>query len=120
MKKIEAIVRTSKFEEVKSALREVGIEFFSYWDCTGVGNEIKKEEHSYRGTVYDTSYISRQLLTIVVRDKNLQKTVECIRKTARTGVIGDGKIFVSDLLDSYRIRNDDQGDKSLYNTDEDE
>jgi nitrogen regulatory protein P-II 1 len=115
MKKIEAIIRTSKFEDVKAALREVGIDFFSYWDCTGIGNEIKKGEHSYRGTVYDTSYIPRQLLTIVVRDINLQKTVDCIRKTARTGVIGDGKIFVSEVFESYRIRNDDQGDVSLYN-----
>jgi nitrogen regulatory protein P-II 1 len=116
MKRIEAIIRTSKFEEVKIALREVGIDFFSYWDVTGVGNEIKKGEHAYRGTVYDTSYIPRQLLNIVVRDKNLQKTIDCIRKTARTGVIGDGKIFVTDIIESYRIRNDDEGDESLYNT----
>jgi nitrogen regulatory protein P-II 1 len=118
MKKIEAIIRTSKFEEVKAALREVGIDFFSYWDCTGVGNEIKKGELSYRGTVYDTSYIPRQLLTIVVRDKNLQKTIDCIRKTARTGVIGDGKIFITEILESYRIRNDDVGDISLHNVGE--
>lgn len=115
MKKIEAIIRTSKFGEVQEALREVGIDFFSYWDVTGVGNEIEKGEHSYRGTVYDTSYISRQLLTIVVRDVNLQKTVDAILKSAKTGVIGDGKIFVSDVIDSYRIRNAEEGDTSLYN-----
>lgn len=115
MKKIEAIIRTSKFGEVRDALREVGIDFFSYWDATGVGNEIEKAEHSYRGTVYDTSYISRQLLTIVVRDVNVQKTVDAILKAAKTGVIGDGKIFVSDIIESYRIRNDEKGDTSLYN-----
>jgi nitrogen regulatory protein P-II 1 len=115
MKKIEAIIRTSKFGEVKEALREVGIDFFSYWDVTGVGNEIEKGEHSYRGTVYDTSYISRQLLTIVVRDINLQKTIDAILKSAQTGVIGDGKIFISDIIDSYRIRNAEEGDTSLYN-----
>lgn len=115
MKKIEAIIRTSKFGEVRDALREVGIDFFSYWDATGVGNEIEKAEHSYRGTVYDTSYISRQLLTIVVRDVNVQKTVDAILKAAKTGVIGDGKIFVSDIVESYRIRNDEKGDSSLYN-----
>lgn len=115
MKRIDAIIRTSKFEEVKEALREVGIDFFSYWDATGVGNEIKKGEYSYRGTVYDTSYIPRQLLTIVVRDQNLKKTVDAIKKAARTGVMGDGKIFVSDISESYRIRNDDEGDESLYN-----
>jgi len=115
MKKIEAIIRTSKFEEVKDALREVGIDFFSYWDATGVGNEIHKGELSYRGTVYDTSYISRQLLTIVVRDINVEKTVDAILKAAKTGVIGDGKIFVSDIIESYRIRNEEKGDTSLYN-----
>lgn len=115
MKKIEAIIRTSKFGEVRDALREVGIDFFSYWDATGVGNEIEKAEHSYRGTVYDTSYISRQLLTIVVRDVNVQKTVDAILKAAKTGVVGDGKIFVSDIVESYRIRNDEKGDTSLYN-----
>jgi len=115
MKKIEAIIRTSKFGEVRDALREVGIDFFSYWDATGVGNEIEKAEHSYRGTVYDTSYISRQLLTIVVRDVNVQKTVDAILKAAKTGVVGDGKIFVSDIIESYRIRNDEKGDTSLYN-----
>ncbi|HEY5590093.1 MAG TPA: P-II family nitrogen regulator [Paludibacter sp.] len=117
MKKIEAIIRTSKFNEVKEALREVGIDFFSYWDATGVGNEIEKGEHSYRGTVYDTSFISRQLLTIVVREVNVQKTVDAILKAAKTGVIGDGKIFISDIIESYRIRNDEKGDTSLYNKD---
>ncbi len=115
MKKIEAIIRTSKFGEVKEALREVGIDFFSYWDATGVGNEIEKGGLSYRGTVYDTSFISRQLLTIVVRDVNLQKTIDAILKAAKTGVIGDGKIFVSDIVESYRIRNEEKGDISLYN-----
>ena len=115
MKKIEAIIRTSKFGEVKEALRDVGIDFFSYWDATGVGNEVERGEHSYRGTVYDTSFIPRQLLTIVVRDKNLQKTIDAILKSAKTGVIGDGKIFVSDIIESYRIRNEEKGDTSLYN-----
>jgi len=116
MKKIEAIIRTSKFQEVKLALREAGIDFFSYTDVTGVGNEVEKAEHSYRGTVYDTSYIPRQLLTIVVRDINMQKTVDAILKAAKTGDIGDGKIFVSDIIESYRIRNDEKGDTSLYNS----
>jgi nitrogen regulatory protein P-II 1 len=115
MKKIEAIIRTSKFEDVREALREVGIDFFSYWDATGIGNEIEKAEHSYRGTVYDTSYIPRQLLTIVVRDINTQKTVDAILKAAKTGVVGDGKIFVSSIEDSYRIRTGEKGNESLYN-----
>ena len=115
MKKIEAIIRTSKFEEVKEALRQAGIDFFSYADVTGVGNEIRKGELSYRGTVYDTSYIPRQLLTIVVRDINTKKTVQTVLKAAKTGIIGDGKIFVSTVDESYRIRTGEEGDESLYN-----
>jgi len=115
MKKIEAIIRTSKFGEVRDALHEAGIEFFTYVDVTGVGNEVHKGELSYRGTVYDTSYISRQLLTIVVRDINVQKTVDAVLEAAKTGEVGDGKIFVSTIDDSYRIRNGESGDTSLYN-----
>jgi nitrogen regulatory protein P-II 1 len=115
MKKIEAIIRTSKFEEVKAALQEAGIDFFSYMDVTGVGNEVHKGELSYRGTVYDTSYIPRQLLTIVVRDVNVKITVDAILKSAKTGEVGDGKVFVSTIDESYRIRNAESGDESLFN-----
>jgi nitrogen regulatory protein P-II 1 len=76
---------------------------------------VHKGERSYRGTVYDTSYIPRQLLTIVVRDINVQITIDAILKSAQTGNVGDGKIFVSTIDDSYRIRNGEQGDTSLYN-----
>lgn len=115
MKKIEAIIRTSKFDEVKDALNEVGIQFFSYWDVTGVGNEVKQE--GFRGNVYNTSLIPRMLLTIVVRDQNLQITVDAILKAAKTGTIGDGKVFVYDMLESYRIRTGEAGNESLYNKD---
>lgn len=114
MKKIEAIIRVSKFEEVREALREVGIDFLSYWDATGVGSETIKGEKSYRGTVYDTEYISRRVLNIVVRDINLQKTIDALLKSAYTGEIGDGKIFVSTIDESYRIRTGEKGDSSLY------
>ena len=115
MKKIEAIIRTSKFEEVKDSLRQAGIDFFTYADVTGVGNEIHKGELSYRGTVYDTSYSPRQLMTIVVRDINVQRTIDAILRAAQTGDVGDGKIFVSTIDESYRIRNGESGDTSLYN-----
>ena len=118
MKKIEAIIRTSKFDEVKEALHAVNIQFFSYWDVTGAGNEIKKDGTSFRGSVHSTSLIPRMLLTIVVRDHNLQITVDAILKSAKTGNVGDGKIFVSDLLDSYRIRTGEKGNESLYNKEE--
>ncbi len=66
MKKIEAIIRTSKFEEVKTELKKIGIDFFSYWDASGVGNELMRGHHFYRGTVYDTQYIPRIFISIVL------------------------------------------------------
>ncbi|MDR1897568.1 MAG: P-II family nitrogen regulator [Prevotellaceae bacterium] len=113
MKKIEAIIRKTKFEEVKDALLDVDIEWFSYYDVRGVGKT--RQERIYRGVVYDTSYIERTLLTIVVRDINVEKTIAAILKTAQTGEIGDGRIFVSPVDDSIRIRTGERGDISLYN-----
>ena len=98
-------------------MKEVGIDFLSYWDATGLGNETIKGERAYRGTIYDTEYIPRRVLNIVVRDINLKKTVDCILEHARTGVVGDGKIFVWDISESYRIRTGETGDVSLYNLD---
>src|SRR6056300_752747 len=112
MKKIEAIIRKSKFDEVKEALYEAGIEFFSFWDVRGVGQA--REGRVYRGIVYDTSTIERTKLSIIVRDKNVAKTIEAIQSSARTGEIGDGKIFIIPIEDSYRIRTGEQGDESLY------
>jgi nitrogen regulatory protein P-II 1 len=113
MKKIEAIIRKTKFEDVKEALLEADIEWFSYYDVRGVGKT--RQERIYRGVVYDTSYIERTLLTIVVRDVNVERTVEAILKTARTGEIGDGRVFISPIDDSIRIRTSERGDISLYN-----
>ena len=111
MKKIEAIIRLSKFQEVKEALHAIDIDFFTYNDTIGVGNE-KKRRTSFRGN--DVEFISRRTLNIVVRDINVQKTVDCLLKYAYTGEIGDGKIFVYDCLESYRIRTKESGDDSLY------
>ncbi|MEI7629203.1 MAG: P-II family nitrogen regulator [Bacteroidota bacterium] len=112
MKKIEAIVRTSKFEDVKQALKEHGIDFFSYWECSGIGNEHTKGHHSYRGTVYDTQYIPRMFISIVLKDVNVEKTVSCIEKAAYTGEIGDGMIFTYHIEDSVRIRTGARGEAS--------
>ncbi len=112
MKKIEAIIRKSKFEDVKEALYNAGIEFFSFWDVRGVGQA--REGRVYRGIVYDTSTIERTKLSIIVRDKNVEKTVHAILSAARTEEIGDGKIFVIPIEESYRIRTGEQGDESLF------
>lgn len=112
MKKIEAIIRKARFEEVKNALHDIDIQFFTYWDVTGVGKEI--EGHIYRGAVYEANRIQRRMLSIVVRDQNLQKTVDAIIKSAGTGIIGDGKIFVSNIEDVIRIRTGEHGPEALY------
>lgn len=112
MKKIEAIVRKTKFEEVKETLHENGIEFFSFWEARGVG--MARESRVYRGIAYDTGTIERLYLQIVVRDVNLEKTVDAILKSASTGEVGDGKIFISTLDESIRIRTAEKGDESLY------
>ncbi len=112
MKKIETIIRKTKFDEVKEALHQAGIEFFSFWDVRGVGQA--REGRVYRGIIYDTSTIERTKLEIIVRDKNVEKTVKAILSSAHTGEIGDGKIFIIPIEESYRIRTGEKGDESLY------
>ena len=82
MKKIEAIIRKTKFEEVKDALLDADIEWFSYYDVRGIGKA--RQGRIYRGVVYDTSSIERILISIVVRDKNAEKTVQAIVRSAQT------------------------------------
>ena len=112
MKKIEAIIRKSRFEDVKDALLKADIEWFSYYDVRGVGKT--RQERIYRGQVYDTSYIERIMLVLVVRDINVEKTVQAILKNAQTGEVGDGRIFITTVADSIRIRTGERGDISLY------
>lgn len=107
MKKIEAIIRKSKFDDVKEALHQIEVNFFSYWDVTGVGNE--KQGHVYRGISYSTTDIQRRHLSIVVSDDFLEKTVNSILEAAYSGNVGDGKIFVSEVLEAYRIRTKENG-----------
>jgi len=111
MKKIEAIIRKSTFSKVKEALHNVGVNFFSYWDVTGLGNE--KEGHVYRGVSYSTSDIQRRYLSIVVNDDFEKITIDTILKAASTGKVGDGKIFVSDIKEAYRIRTGEKGGQTL-------
>ena len=111
MKKIEAIIRKTKFEDVKEALLEADIEWFSYYDVRGIGKA--RQGRIYRGVVYDTSSIERILVSIVVREKNVEKTVQAIIKAAHTGEIGDGRIFVIPIEDAVRIRTGERGDIAL-------
>ncbi len=111
MKKIEAIIRKSKFDEVKEALHQIDVNFFSYWDVTGVGNE--KEAHVYRGISYSTSDIQRRYLSIIVSNSFLEKTVATILEKAFTGQTGDGKIFISEIEETYRIRTKQTGSNAI-------
>ena len=112
MKKIEAIIRKSRFEDVRNALLEADIEWFSYYEVRGVGK--MQQGRVYRGIAYDTSIIERVLLSIVVRDINVDKTVKAIQEKACTGEIGDGRIFIYPVADAVRIRTGERGDISLY------
>ncbi|AUC82468.1 P-II family nitrogen regulator [Lacinutrix sp. Bg11-31] len=111
MKKVEAIIRKAKFSAVKEALHEVGVNFFSYWDVTGLGNE--QEGHVYRGVSYSTSDIQRRYLSIVVNDDFEAVTIKAILESGSTGDVGDGKIFVSNIDEVYRIRTGEKGGNTL-------
>lgn len=112
MKKIEAIIRRDLYEDVKEALSEIGVQFFSFWDVRGVGKSHDKKQ--YRGTEYDTSYIERRLLSIIVNDAFLDVAVKTILDSAATGEIGDGKIFISPIDETVRIRNGERGPEAIY------
>lgn len=112
MKKVEVVIRKTKFDEVKEALNSVGIEFFTFWEVRGVGKST--EERVYRGIAYDTSTIERIMITFFCREKYLDPAVKAILGSAKTGEVGDGKIFISEIEDAYRIRTGERGDKAMY------
>ena len=111
MKRIEAIIRKTKFEEVKEALLHSDIDWFEYHDVHGIGQS--RQERIYRGVQYSTDVIERVAITIVCRDVIMQPTVDAILKVARTGQVGDGRIFVSDVIDTWSIRTGEHGDTVL-------
>ncbi len=112
MKKIEAVIRKTKFDDVKKALHEADIDFLTFWDVRGLGKDL--QGRLYRGVMYDTSIIERTMITFVVRDINVNKAIAALRNAAYTGEVGDGRIFVSTIEQSIRIRTGDSGDESLY------
>jgi nitrogen regulatory protein P-II 1 len=112
MKKVEAIIRKSQFEEVKEALHNAEIDFFTYWDVTGIGNEVAGG--IYRAQVYETRFIQRRIITFVCRDHLVENAIEAIIKSARTNELGDGKIFISNIEESVRIRTGERGAESLF------
>ncbi|HAH37956.1 MAG TPA: P-II family nitrogen regulator [Algoriphagus sp.] len=112
MKKIEAIIRTSRFEQIHACISGLGVKFLSFYEIKGMGFEHARQE-MYRGVAYEPAYIPRTKLEIVTTDDLVESVIQCILKEGKTGEIGDGKIFVFDVLEAYRIRNNDQGEKAL-------
>jgi len=112
MTKIEAIIQTSRFEAVKDALKEAGIEGMTVTDVRGHGRQ-KGHTEVYRGREYSMDLLPRTKVELVVVDSVVEPVVEAILKAARTGKIGDGKIFLSKVDEVIRIRNEERGEKAL-------
>lgn len=112
MTKIEAVIRTSKLEEVKAALHEIGVEGMTVLEVRGHGRQ-KGHTEFYRGQEYTVDLIPKTKLELVLSDALADKAVHAIMNAARTGKIGDGKIFLSRVDDVIRIRNEERGESAL-------
>ena len=112
MKLIIAIIKPFKLEEVKEALSEIGVEGMTVTEVKGFGRQ-KGHTEIYRGSEYTVDFLPKVKLEIVVADDVVPKTVEAIVKAAKTGKIGDGKVFVVALEDAIRIRTDERGDAAI-------
>lgn len=111
MKRIEAIIRKTKFDDVKEALLSSDIDWFEYHDVHGIGQ--RRQERIYRGVQYSTDVIERVAITIVCREQFVEPTVKVLCDVAHTGEVGDGRIFVSEVLDVWSIRTGENGDTVL-------
>ncbi len=112
MKLIIAIIKPFKLEEVKEALSEIGVEGMTVTEVKGFGRQ-KGHTEIYRGSEYTVDFLPKVKLEIVVADDVVTKTVDAIVKAAKTGKIGDGKVFVIGLEDAIRIRTDERGDAAI-------
>lgn len=112
MKKIEAVVRHFKLEDIKNALTEIGIHGMTVTEVRGFGRQ-KGHTEMYRGTEYTVDFVPKVKLEVICSDANLETVVDTILKAAQTGQIGDGKIFVAELQNSIRIRTGETGEDAL-------
>jgi nitrogen regulatory protein P-II 1 len=111
VKKVEAIIRTHKLEDVKNALTAAGIVGMTVSEVRGFGRQKGKTE-SYRGSEYTVDFVPKVKVEVVTSDKNLHQVLDTILKTARTGQVGDGKLFVVDLIGAMRIRTGEADDEA--------
>ena len=112
MKKIEAIVRHHKLEAIKAGLTEVGVQGMTVTEVRGFGRQ-KGHTETYRGTEYTVDFVPKIKLEVVVADGNTRQVIDAILRSAQTGQIGDGKIFVTNLEEGIRIRTGESGDTAL-------
>ena len=112
MTKVEAVIQTSKLDSVKDALHEIGVEGMTVLEARGHGRQ-KGHTEFYRGREYTVDLIPKIKIEMVLADDMVEKAVQTIVTAARTGKIGDGKIFLTKLEDASRIRNDERGDSAL-------
>jgi nitrogen regulatory protein P-II 1 len=112
MKKIEAIIQPHKLEEVKEALKGIGVHGMTIIEARGHGRQ-KGHKEVYRGMEYQVDLLPKVKIELVVADDRSEEVISTLVRAARTGKIGDGKVFVYDVAEAVRIRNDDRGDAAL-------
>ena len=112
MKKVDAIVKPFKLDEVKDKLNEIGVQGITVTEVKGFGRQ-KGHTELYRGAEYVVDFLPKLKMEIVVADAQADEVIETIMKTAQTGRIGDGKIFVTDLVDVIRIRTGERGEEAI-------
>ncbi|NNC39015.1 MAG: P-II family nitrogen regulator [Acidimicrobiales bacterium] len=112
MKKIEAVIKPFKLDEVKEALQEIGIQGMTVTEAKGFGRQ-KGHTELYRGAEYVVDFLPKIKIELILADEQLEGALEAIQSAAKTGKIGDGKIFVSDITHAIRIRTGETGDSAL-------
>jgi nitrogen regulatory protein P-II 1 len=112
MKKIEAIIKPFKLDEVKEALQEIGLQGITVIEAKGFGRQ-KGHTELYRGAEYVVDFLPKVKIEVVLSDAMLDKAVEAIQKSAKTGRIGDGKIFISNIEEAIRIRTGETGNDAI-------
>ena len=112
MKKVEAIVKPFKLDEVKEALQELGLQGLTVYEAMGFGRQ-KGHTELYRGAEYVVDFLPKVKIELIIEDSHLEAVIDAIQKSALTGKIGDGKIFVSSIDDAIRIRTGERGSEAI-------
>jgi|TARA_B100001029_G_C14887017_1_gene353180 nitrogen regulatory protein P-II 1 len=112
MKKVEAIVKPFKLDEVKEALQELGLQGLTVFEAKGFGRQ-KGHTELYRGAEYVVDFLPKVKIELIIEDSQLEAVIDAIQKSALTGKIGDGKIFVSSIDDAIRIRTGERGSEAI-------